>query len=147
VLFSRYGSREAIDATLAGVRPARRRLVLDGYETAGRPVLLTEFGGIACITEGEGWGYSVATSGEQLLERYTALLAALHRSTALSGFCYTQLTDTFLEKNGLLTEDREPKADLASLARATLGAAAAARRDFAVNPLGYNERWLAKQSA
>jgi hypothetical protein len=113
----------------------------------GRPVLLTEFGGIACITEGEGWGYSVATSGEQLLERYTALLDALHRSSALSGFCYTQLTDTFLEKNGLLTETREAKADLVGLARATLGAAAAGRRDFAANPLGYNERWLRKQSA
>ena len=146
VLFERYGSREAIEATLASVRPSRRRLLLDGYSAVGRPVLLTEFGGIACITEGEGWGYSVATSGEQLLERYTALLDALHRSSALSGFCYTQLTDTFLEKNGLLTETREAKADLVGLARATLGAAAMARRDFVANPLGYNARWLAKQS-
>ena len=145
VLFSRYATREAVDATLASVRPARRRLLLDDYDATGRPVLLTEFGGIACITEGEGWGYSVATSGEELLKRYTALLDAVHRCGALSGFCYTQLTDTFLEKNGLLTETREAKADLVGLARATLGAAAAGRRDFVANPLGYNERWLAKQ--
>ncbi|RKP59097.1 glycoside hydrolase family 2 protein [Pararobbsia silviterrae] len=147
VIAERYVTRDAIDATLASIRPSRRRLLTDGFDPAGRPVLLTEFGGIACITEGEGWGYSIARSGDELLARYAALLAAIHQCTALSGFCYTQLTDTFLEKNGLLTETREPKADLVGLARATLGEAAAARRDFVANSLGYSDRWLAKPSA
>jgi hypothetical protein len=142
VLVARYATRDAIDATLASVRPARRRLLLDGFEADGRPVLLTEFGGIACMTDGQGWGYSVAQSGDELLARYSKLLDAIHQCTPLSGFCYTQLTDTFLEKNGLLTENREPKAELVGLARATIGEAAAARRDFGANPLGYSDRWL-----
>ncbi|MDQ1531988.1 MAG: hypothetical protein QOE37_2093, partial [Microbacteriaceae bacterium] len=33
----------------------------------------------------------------------------------LAGFCYTQLTDTLQEANGLLTEEREPKLPLAEL--------------------------------
>ncbi|CAM2141736.1 Glycoside hydrolase family 2 [Pararobbsia alpina] len=145
VIAQRYATREAIDATLAEVRPSRRRLLTDGFDATGRPVLLTEFGGIACITEGSGWGYSIARSGDELLERYSKLLEAVHQCSALSGFCYTQLTDTFLEKNGLLTENREPKAELAGLARATVGEAVAARRDFAANPLGYSDRWLARE--
>jgi hypothetical protein len=30
-------------------------------------------------------------------------------SPVLAGFCYTQLTDTLQEANGLLTADRKPK--------------------------------------
>jgi hypothetical protein len=33
----------------------------------------------------------------------------------LAGFCYTQLTDTAQETNGLLTETREPKINAAVL--------------------------------
>jgi hypothetical protein len=33
----------------------------------------------------------------------------------LAGFCYTQLTDTMQEANGLLTEDREPKLPIEEL--------------------------------
>ena len=33
------------------------------------------------------------------------------QSTALAGYCYTQLTDTEQESNGLLTMDREAKLD------------------------------------
>jgi hypothetical protein len=36
-------------------------------------------------------------------------------SPALAGFCYTQLTDTRQEKNGLLTQDRAPKLDPATV--------------------------------
>lgn len=85
-----------------------------------RPVLLTEFGGVR-VADGEpGWGYDAVASGDELLDRYRALMRAVHGSS-LAGFCYTQLTDTFQERNGLLTMDRTPKADLASLARATRG--------------------------
>ncbi len=38
-----------------------------------------------------------------------------------SGFCYTQLTDTFQEANGLLYIDRTPKFPLEAIAFATLG--------------------------
>ena len=38
-----------------------------------------------------------------------------------AGFCYTQLTDTYQEINGLLYADRTPKAPIEDLARATSG--------------------------
>ena len=37
------------------------------------------------------------------------------------GGCWTQLTDTYQEVNGLLTADRRPKADIDHLAAATRG--------------------------
>ena len=40
---------------------------------------------------------------------YRELVDALLDSPAVAGFCYTQLTDTVQEKNGLLTDRREPK--------------------------------------
>jgi hypothetical protein len=45
----------------------------------------------------------------------------VHSSAQLAGFCYTQLTDTYQEVNGLLYADRTPKADLEALAAATRG--------------------------
>ena len=61
-------------------------------------------------------------------------------SAGLAGFCYTQLTDTFQEKNGLVYMDRRPKADLEAIARATRGPNA--QIDFETNPMGYSSRWL-----
>lgn len=119
VLEARYGSRDALSATLAQHRPAGRRLLLDG-ELEDAPVLLTEFGGIRIEDGAPGWGYTAVPDAEAFSLRYAELLAAVHRSQ-LAGFCYTQLTDTFQERNGLLTMDRRPKAPLDELARATRG--------------------------
>ena len=84
------------------------------------PAVLSEFGGVRVASGDPGWGYAQVDGGDAFLARYRALLAAVHRS-ALAGFCYTQLTDTFQEQNGLLTMDRRPKGDLAAFARATRG--------------------------
>jgi hypothetical protein len=67
----------------------------------------------------------------------------VHECLGLSGFCYTQLTDTFQEKNGLLYEDRTPKADLPQLTRATQGRRTAREMtiDAVLNPFGYSQRW------
>jgi hypothetical protein len=46
------------------------------------------------------------------------LVGAVVDSTSITGFSYTQLTDTEQEQNGLLTADREPKASVAALRRA-----------------------------
>lgn len=129
------------------MRPARRRLVIDGFTGLGKPVFLSEFGGIACIKEGDGkgWGYSSVRDGAELLERYQALMEAIHRCKPLSGFCYTQLTDTFLEKNGLLTEERQPKAPIEALAKATRGADAQ-WNDWYIDPLGHSEIWRGRRA-
>ena len=148
VLFERYGDHTRVAHTLAHVRPQRRRLLIDGFDARDKPVMLSEFGGIACIDETKeaGWGYSVASDGEQLLQRYKALMASIHRCKGLVGFCYTQLTDTFLEKNGLLTEDRVPKAPIEELAKATRGPRAELQ-DWYSDPLGHSELWRKKTAS
>jgi hypothetical protein len=82
-------------------------------------VLLTEFGGLRLGSDADGWGYAVV-SRDELVPRYAELCAA-GRSTALAGFCYTQLVDTYQERSGLLGMDRKPKALLADLRAATEG--------------------------
>ena len=47
------------------------------------------------------------------------MVAALMAPGPVEGFCYTQLTDIEQEKNGLLTESREPKADPAVIRQIT----------------------------
>ncbi|MBV9820908.1 MAG: hypothetical protein JO144_01590, partial [Actinobacteria bacterium] len=80
--------------------------------------------------EGPSWhGYSVARSSAELLARYRALVDALLDAPAISGFCYTQLTDTQQEKNGLLTAERVPKAELATLRAITRRPSAAVPAD------------------
>jgi beta-galactosidase/beta-glucuronidase len=117
VLRQRYGNAAGINDTLQDVQPAYRNVLLPGMTREGQPLMITEFGGISYdIVEGPSWhGYSVARNPDELLERYRALVDALLDAPAISGFCYTQFTDTLQEKNGLLTADRKPKADLAAL--------------------------------
>jgi hypothetical protein len=43
------------------------------------------------------------------------LVGAILDSPVIAGFCYTQLTDTGQETNGLLTADRAPKLDPAAV--------------------------------
>ncbi len=93
--------------------PERHSVYVPGYSYRGEPILVTEFGGITLgDATAESWGYRTAADAEGLLERYEELVSALVESACVQGFCYTQLTDVEQETNGLLTFDREPKADL-----------------------------------
>ena len=124
VLGERYGTQEDLERVARGRRPDGYLADLDRAGVAGRAVVLSEFGGVALRDPAdEGWGYADATSPEDLLARYRAQWAAVHGSSALAGACWTQLTDTYQEVNGLLTMEREPKVDLDALRRATLGEA------------------------
>src|SRR5690606_41031743 len=98
-----------------------RRLLLEPGERAQRPVIVSEFGGVALSDDPHAWGYTRARDADDLVRRYAALCRALTRSEALSGFCYTQLTDTYQEVNGLRRMNRTPKAPPERLARATRG--------------------------
>lgn len=91
-----------------------KRLALNGFNPNGLPIILSEFGGIRLGT-GKGWGYQQVETPEQFLASLRPLFASVHGRT-LAGFCYTQLTDTFQEQNGLLYEDRRPKVDLQHIA-------------------------------
>ena len=58
------------------------------------------------------WGYRLVGSPADLDRHLTGIFAALHASTALAGWVYTQLTDTVQETNGLADENRVPKLPL-----------------------------------
>jgi beta-galactosidase/beta-glucuronidase len=115
VLAQRYGSADVL-AGLTGAGPAGRRIRLPGGEEREQPLMLTEFGGIRYtpappggLADEQTWGYSTATDAEDFARRLSDLLTAVRSSPVLSGFCYTQLTDTLQEANGLLDEHRKPK--------------------------------------
>ncbi|MCC6314254.1 MAG: glycoside hydrolase family 2 [Thermomicrobiales bacterium] len=116
-LRARYGSTEALEHTLRRDQPIFRSIALPGVSYAGEPVMLTEFGGIGYApVGGERWyGYGTVTTAEAFLAKYRELTDAVLDSPAIAGFCYTQLTDTEQETNGLLTADRIPKLDPAAL--------------------------------
>jgi beta-galactosidase/beta-glucuronidase len=121
LLRSRYGSAGQLEETVGSYFPASRLLTVGGFDHTGLPVIVSEFGGVSFAPDaGEEWfGYGKVKTREEYLERYRALVAALSESEILCGFCYTQLTDTMQETNGLLTEDRQPKLPFARLAAAT----------------------------
>ncbi len=119
LLESRYSDFAALRRTLNGaaVPSAGAR----AYE-AERPVILNECGGASLPPErwrDRVYGYGLVRSGDALLVRYEALLSSISRSTALAGFCYTQLADVEFETNGLLRADRTPKVDPATVREVT----------------------------
>jgi hypothetical protein len=111
-LRERYGTAEAMEQALQG-RPQHHRAVLDDAPRGGRPIILSEFGGITYEPEvGKPWfGYGSVRSDDELLNKYEELVSAVLDSPSIAGFCYTQLTDTEQETNGLLRSDRTPKLD------------------------------------
>ena len=100
---------------------------MSGTHWEHQPLVVSEFGGITyAMDDEERWpGYGAVQSAKDLLERYRRLVDALIDSPAVAGFCYTQLTDTLQEKNGLLTEGRVPKIDPRVLRRINRRPAAA----------------------
>ncbi|MBP2472651.1 beta-galactosidase/beta-glucuronidase [Crossiella equi] len=110
ILASRYGSDGLRSGEFVENWPNLCRLVLPGEEYSGQPIILTEFGGANFVpAEGEEvFGYGRVASAEEYERLLEAQLRAV-RSGPLAGFCFTQLTDTEQETNGLLDERREPK--------------------------------------
>jgi beta-galactosidase/beta-glucuronidase len=120
-LRSRYGDGASLDEMITGYGPAGRRISVDG-DDARKPVMLTEFGGVSLRPRnGTDWGYSTAETPDAFGERVCALIRAADESDPLSGFCYTQLTDTGQETNGLLYADRTPKVPIAQIRAAVRG--------------------------
>lgn len=118
VLGARYGSTAGVREVLEGFGPAGRRISV-GQVDSDQPVMLTEFGGVSYIDEevAGAWGYSSARDGADFETRVSGIVGAVRASTVLAGFCYTQLTDTGQETNGLLRADRSPKIPMEDLRR------------------------------
>ncbi|MDQ0646686.1 beta-galactosidase/beta-glucuronidase [Microbacterium natoriense] len=122
VLRARYGTPEAVRQTLDGIAPNGRRMLVgspeESADTAGRPVLLSEFGGVSVDRAADGtWGYRTVSSDEALETHLSTLFSAVGDCAPLAGWCYTQLTDTAQETNGLTDENRVPKIPLGRLRR------------------------------
>ncbi len=140
VLRQRYGDWDALEHTLARTQPGYRVVLLPGAAREDRPVLISEFGGISLdMDDRHGWrGYGAVRNADQLVQGYTDLVTALLDSPAVVGFCWTQLTDTQQERNGLLTSDRKPKAPVERIRAVTTRPAAAVPGD-AINEFSYGD--------
>jgi beta-galactosidase/beta-glucuronidase len=110
-LAGRYGTRAAIAQALGDHWPGPRRVVLGEASDRGQPVVLSEFGGVTYAPgDGDVWlAYGTAPTAGEFQRRLTELVAAVCASDGLAGFCYTQLTDTEQERNGLVYANRVPK--------------------------------------
>jgi len=120
-LRERYGTPESVQLLLDGIGPAGRRLRLTGAARPvdrGQPLMLTEFGGVSYAGErADAWGYSTASDDGDFEARVGELLHAVRDCSPIAGYCWTQLTDTGQETNGLLRADRSPKLPLEVLRR------------------------------
>lgn len=79
---------------------------------AGQPYFCSEFGGIwwSPGATGDSWGYGPRPeSEEEYLVRFEGLVSALLVNRDMFGYCYTQLTDTYQEQNGVYRFDRSAK--------------------------------------
>ncbi|MFT4029482.1 MAG: glycoside hydrolase family 2 TIM barrel-domain containing protein [Protaetiibacter sp.] len=121
VLAARYADRAAVEELFEGFRPAGR-VISVGAGYTGKPMILSEFGGVSLRTgDAAGWGYSSANTPAEFDERVCTLIRTVANAGGLSGFCYTQLTDTGQEVNGLLTADRTPKIPVEHIRAAVRG--------------------------
>jgi len=114
-LDTNYRDIDAIRTLVAGMGPAGRRLQLIPREVEGQSIMVTEFGGVSFAPDAadDSWGYTTATSYEDFESRVSGLVGSLRDNPMLSGFCYTQLTDTMQETNGLTDANRKPKLPVA----------------------------------
>lgn len=119
-LAHRYHGDALLPHILRKERPGGRALVVGDHPHHPRPLVLSEFGGIA-LREPGVWGYSVVSTPDELARRYEDLMRAVHSIGMLAGFCYTQLADTYQEANGLLHADRTPKFPIEQIRAATMG--------------------------
>jgi beta-galactosidase/beta-glucuronidase len=127
VLAARYSDPDAARAVSAGMGPQGRVVSVDSAMTervlSGTvPIMVSEFGGTSFSGDGRTWGYSLVASAEEFENLLRAQFAALSPA-GIAGFCYTQLTDTFQEANGLLTADRRPKIPVEALREIVAGPA------------------------
>lgn len=78
----------------------------------GKPVFISEYGGIGWSIQSGGWGYGNAPkTEEEFIARFRGLTDVLLDHPRIFGLCYTQLTDVEQEQNGLYTYNRTPKFD------------------------------------
>ena len=102
-----------LDAILANEQQycINRFAFANGYSYTGQPIILSEYGGIA-FNDDRGFGYgNKVNTKEEYLNRFDAITTAVKKVHAISGYCYTQVTDIQQEINGIMDMDRNFKVD------------------------------------
>ena len=79
--------------------------------------LMRESGGIRWnpdkVSGASSWGYGEPPQTlEDFYKRFEGLVNALRDHKDIFGYCYTQLTDVFIEENGIYYFDRSAKFDM-----------------------------------
>lgn len=122
-LQSSYQDAESVESLIDGLGPVGRRLVLLPEGKRNQPIMVTEFGGVTYAPNSDiaTWGYSTAATADEFAEHVRELFSALQASPILAGFCYTQLTDTLQEANGLADQHRRPKLPVETIRSIVLG--------------------------
>ncbi|MFD2340466.1 beta-galactosidase [Clavibacter tessellarius] len=112
---------------------------------AGQPFFVSEYGGIwwnpaeaeAAADDADperavSWGYGERVrTVEEWHARFRGLTEVLLEDPRMFGYCYTQLTDTFQEQNGIYDAQRRPKFDIARIRAVQEKRAAYEERDDA----------------
>ncbi len=109
----RYDSEEGLRTS----EILNKKVLLGEWQKIDKPVLFSEFGGIAMQsnTVNDNWGYGESAKGnEEFYNRVENLVKGIF-ACGFQGYCYTQLSDIQQEVNGLLDENHEPKFDNARL--------------------------------
>ena len=86
----------------------------------GQPFFNSEFGGIRWspdkVSGSLSWGYGESPKTmEEFYRRFEGLVSVLLNNKDMFGYCYTQLTDVFIEENGIYFFDRSMKFDVKRL--------------------------------
>lgn len=85
------------------------------FGKSGMALVLGEFGGLGLPVPGhtwqqkDNWGYQTFKNKDELIKRYSQLIAHLEKliPLGLSAAVYTQTTDVEVETNGIMTYDRK----------------------------------------
>jgi len=122
-LAARYTDKATVDELMTGIGPLGRRMKLLPGPDRGQPHIVSEFGGVsfAPTHDGPAWGYVTASEPSSFESALRELFGAVQRSPVLAGFCYTQLTDTHQEANGLTDPRRVPKLPVETIRSIVLG--------------------------
>lgn len=101
-----------------------------GFTGRDKPVIISEFGGIA-FTGGDGWGYGNRVDHkEDFIRRFDAITTAIKKVGRICGYCYTQVSDVQQELNGLLDADRNYKLEPAIIREINVRKVGSLRRNF-----------------
>lgn len=111
VFYDRYADHLEDIMTSRIYHSGSKCALADGYAYHGKPVIISEFGGIAFKSDkADDWGYgNMVSTEEEFLERFDKITTAIKKIPYVVGYCYTQVSDVQQEVNGLLDPNHEYK--------------------------------------